>query len=177
MNAKDANTFVNNLNEAAMNDIVKRQYFVLIFMDKDGELYGYDTKTVANCLHQVLAKNPDFEFVHAIAETTEAAVRDFRTKLAQVRDIRQRLGIAQKRNKPTLLRSVPTAVPTTPRAFGAASAASLPSEPTSTPAFLREYLPTTCSSPGSSGSAQPTGQLALGLSSSQESPSKTPHSD
>ena len=98
MTVQEANTFVNNLNNTAMNDIVKRQYFVLIFKDKEGELYGYDTKAIANCLHQVLAKNPDFEFVHAIAETTEAAVRDFRTKLAQVRDIRQRLGCSKPRH-------------------------------------------------------------------------------
>lgn len=70
MNINEAHTLVSLTADNAMNEIVKRQYFVLIFADKAGELHAYDTRQPVNCLKSVLEKNKDFEFVHIIAETS-----------------------------------------------------------------------------------------------------------
>jgi len=91
MNAEQSIQFVNHLYDSAMSEIVKRQYFVLIFRDNDGELHGYDTKAPARCLQQVKDRNPTFTFVHAVAETAEASVRSLCATLRTAREIRMRV--------------------------------------------------------------------------------------
>lgn len=91
MNIQEAYTLVSTTADNAMNEIVKRQYFVLIFADKTGELHAYDSKAPANCLRSVLEKNTDFEFVHIIAETSEQSIRGLCTTLRQAREIRVRV--------------------------------------------------------------------------------------
>lgn len=77
----------------AMNEIVKKSYFVLLFVDKDGEIHGYDTRNVASCLDQVLDRNPTFEFVHVVAESTEASVRALCAQIRSVRDMRLKIKV------------------------------------------------------------------------------------
>ncbi len=97
MTTEQAVLFLNNLNNTAMSDIVKRQYFVLLFRDTDGEIHGYDTKYPAQCLAAVMAKNPTFEFVHAIAETAESAVRNLCMVIRTARNIRIRIKEQEQR--------------------------------------------------------------------------------
>ena len=91
MNIQEAYALVTTTSDNAMNEIIKRQYFVLIFTDKTGELHAYDTRQPANCLKSVLEKNTDFEFVHIIAETSEQSIRGLCATLRQAREIRTRI--------------------------------------------------------------------------------------
>ena len=74
-----------------MDEIIKRQYFVLIFEDMAGELHAYDTKFPASCLKAVTEKHLEFEFVHIIAETSDASVRSLCAVIRQARQIRTRI--------------------------------------------------------------------------------------
>ncbi len=91
MNIHDAGILVATVHNDATNDIVKKSYFVLIFIDKQGELHAYDTKQPPSCLSSVLTQNKDFEFVHIIAEASEQSVRAVCGMIRSVRTIRERV--------------------------------------------------------------------------------------
>ena len=99
---QEASILVTTTVDNAMNEIVKRQYFVLIFADRAGELHAYDSKAPANCLRSVLEKNTDFEFVHIIAETAESSVRSLCASIRHVREIRVRVRADMNRRAVTV---------------------------------------------------------------------------